>query len=324
MFERLGWPGAGPVVALASVLALVPQAARAQDYPNKVVQIVNPTLAGATTDVLARVLANGLASRLGQQFVVVNRPGAGGAIGTLSVARAEPDGYTLWFGAVYALSVLSIIKTTEAGYSADALTPVCQTVSNAMVIAVRPDSPFKTLADLIAAARKEPGKISYGHQGAGSIPNLAMEEFIDTAGLKIRAIPYRGDPAVITDLLGGNIDVAALVQGTVAGQNLRVLGIFSEERHPAFPGVPTFREQGYDVAPISFGGVMAPATTPEPILEKLAAACEGAAREPAYVEAAKRGGQPDNYYASRQVFAERFKRDIEAKKRLLTKMGLVR
>lgn len=313
------------VVLTACALAGGPAVAQAQqEFPNRVVQIVNPTLAGSTTDVLARVLANGLASRLGQQFVIVNKAGAGGAIGTLSVARADADGYTLWFGAVYALSVLTLLKTTEAGYDSSALAPVCQTVSNAMVIAVRPDSRFKTLADLIDAARREPGKISYGHQGAGSIPNLAMEEFLDTAKLKISSIPYRGDPAVVTDLLGGSIDVAALVQGTVAGQNLRVLGIFAEERHPGFPGVPTFREQGFDVAPVSFGGLMAPANTPEAVVAKLAAACEGAAKDAAYADAAKRGGQPDTYYADRATFRQRLDRDIDAKKRLLTKMGLAR
>jgi tripartite-type tricarboxylate transporter receptor subunit TctC len=297
-----------------------------QDYPNRVVQIVNPTLAGSTTDVLVRVLANGLSTRLGQQFVIVNRPGAGGAIGTLSVARAEPDGHTLWFGAVYALSVLTKLKTTEAGYEADALAPICQTVSNAMVMAVRADSAFKTLADLVAAARREPGKLNYGHQGAGSIPNLSMEEFLDAAQLKVKGVPYRGDPAVITDLLGGNIDVAGLVQGTAAaaGAQLRILGIFSEERHPAFPGVPTVKEQGYDVAPISFGGLMAPKGTPDAVIAKLAGACAAAAKDEAYATAAKRGGQPDAYYADLAVFRQRLARDIEAKQRLLTKMGLAR
>ena len=110
-------------LSAAAIVALVMGAtpSRAQDYPNRVVQLVNPTLAGSTTDVLARVLANGLASRLGQQFIIVNRAGAGGAIGTASVARADADGYTLWFGAVYVLSVLTKLKTTEAGYGSDAL-----------------------------------------------------------------------------------------------------------------------------------------------------------------------------------------------------------
>jgi tripartite-type tricarboxylate transporter receptor subunit TctC len=290
------------------------------------VQIVNPTQAGATTDVLARVLATGLSNRLGQQFVIVNRPGAGGAIGTAAAARAEPDGYTLWFGAIYTLSVLTKLKQTEAGYEAGALVPVCQTVSNAMMIVVRGDSPYKTLADLVTDAKANPGKLNYGHQGAGSIPNLAVEEFLDAAGLKINAIPFRGDPAVITGLLGGNVDVGGLVQGTAvaARDRLRILGIFAEERHPSFPDIPTVKEQGYNVAPVSFGGLMAPAKTPEAVIAKLAPACEAAAKDETYAKAAKAGGQPDNYFADRKVFAERLARDIAAKERLLTKMGLAR
>ena len=195
-------------------------------YPARNVTIVNPTLAGSTTDGLARALAVGLSNRLGQQFVVSNQAGGAGAIGTATVARAAPDGHTLLFGAVYVLSVLPALRPAEVGYRSDSLVPVCQTVSNAMVLVVRPDSRFKSLADLVAAARAEPGKITYGHQGPGSIPNLATEEFLQTANLRINQVPYRGDPAVLTDVLGGQIDVGALVLGSVPGQNVRVLGRF--------------------------------------------------------------------------------------------------
>jgi tripartite-type tricarboxylate transporter receptor subunit TctC len=309
---------------LAAVFAVsIAFPARAQqDYPSRIVNLVNPTQAGATTDILARALVAGLSSRLGQQFVVVNRPGASGAIGTASVARAAPDGYTLLFGAVYVLSVLPAARSADIGYDARSLVPVCQTVSNAMVIAVRPDSPFKTLADLVTAARAQPGKLNYGHQGAGSIPNLSMEEFLEAAKLDVKGIPGRGDPAVVTDLLGGSIDVAALVQGTVAGQNLRLLGIFAEERHPSFADTPTVKEQGFDVAPISFGGLLAPAATPTEIIGKLETACEGAAKDEVYASAAKRGGQPPNYYADRATFGIRLERDIEAKRRLIARMKL--
>jgi tripartite-type tricarboxylate transporter receptor subunit TctC len=307
-----------PVVAAS--IALPAQAQ--QDYPSRTVTVVNPTQAGATTDVLARALVVGLSNRLGQQFVVVNRTGASGAIGTASVARAAPDGYTLLFGAVYVLSVLPAARSNDIGYDVHSLVPVCQTVSNAMVIAVRPDSPFKTLADLVAAARAQPGKLNYGHQGAGSIPHLSMEEFLETAKLDIKGIPGRGDPAVVTDLLGGSTDVAALVQGTVAGQNLRLLGIFAEERHPSFADTPTVREQGFDVAPISFGGLLAPAATPKDVIGKLETACEAAAKDDVYASAAKRGGQPPSYYADRTVFGARLARDIEAKKRLIERMKL--
>jgi tripartite-type tricarboxylate transporter receptor subunit TctC len=151
------------VFALAVVVAalLVLPAQAQQDYPSRTVTVVNPTQAGATTDVLARALVVGLAGRLGQQFVVVNRTGASGAIGTASVARAAADGYTLLFGAVYVLSVLPAARSADIGYEANALVPVCQTVSNAMVIAVRPRrwwllparSPASSITGIRARAR---------------------------------------------------------------------------------------------------------------------------------------------------------------------------
>ena len=138
----------------------------------------------------------------------------------------------------------------------------------------------------------------------------------------VKGIPGRGDPAVVTDLLGGSIDVAALVQGTVAGQNLRLLGIFAEERHPSFADTPTVKEQGFDVAPISFGGLLAPAATPGEIIGKLEVACAGAAQDEIYASAAKRGGQPPNYYADRATFGLRLARDIEAKRQLIARRKL--
>jgi tripartite-type tricarboxylate transporter receptor subunit TctC len=310
------------LAALVLALPMTTAALAQQDYPSRPVTVVNPTQAGATTDLLARALVVGLSSRLGQQFVVANRTGASGAIGTASVARAAPDGYTLLFGAVYVLSVLPAARSNDIGYEARSLVPVCQTVSNAMVIAVKPDSPFKTLADLVRAARAQPGKLNYGHQGAGSIPHLSMEEFLGVADLDIKGIPSRGDPAVVTDLLSGSIDVAALVQGSVTGQNLRLLGLFAEERHPSFADTATFKEQGFDVAPISFGGLLAPTGTPKEVIGKLEAACEGAAKDEIYATAALRGGQPPSYYADRATFGTRIERDIEAKRRLIARLKL--
>jgi tripartite-type tricarboxylate transporter receptor subunit TctC len=309
-----------PALTLAIACLSVPLSARAQqDYPSRIVQIVNPYQAGSTTDVLARGLAVGMSSRLGQQFVIINRPGAGGTVGALSVARAEPDGYTLLFAPALIVSVYPAARA-DTGYDAAAFVPVCQTFENAMALAVRPDSPFKTLADLVAAARAKPDGLNYGHQGPNTIPHLAMEEFLDDAKLRITGIPFRGDPAVMTELLGGRIDVAAIVLGSVTGQNIRVLGIFAEQRHSAYPDVPTVKEQGFDVTPTSFGGLLAPAKTPPAIVEKLSNACAGAAKDEAYAVSAQRANQPANYYADRENFRTRLTRDIEVKKRLLARL----
>lgn len=306
---------------------LMTSAAQAQqDYPNRPVTVVNPYQAGGTTDALTRALAAGLSTRLGQQFVVVNRPGAGGAIGSASVARAEPDGYNILFAPALVVSVMPQAKPmSEVGYEPKQLVPVCQTFANTMGLVVRGDSPFKSVNDLVKAAREKPDGLNYGHQGVSTIPHLAMEEFLEAANVKINAVPYRGEPAVITDLLGGRIDVGSVVLGAVGlmGQDLRLIGVFSEERHPTFPNVPTVPEQGFNVTPTSFGGLFVTTGTPEPIIAKLSKACTEAVKDEAYVVSAERAAQPKTYFADRATFAARLQRDSEVKLRLLTKLGQI-
>jgi tripartite-type tricarboxylate transporter receptor subunit TctC len=306
---------------VACAMPMAPALAQ-QDYPTKVIQIVNPYPPGSTTDILVRGLAPGLSSRLGQQAVVINRPGAGGAIGTASVARAAPDGYTLLFAPALVVSVLPAARE-DTGYKPEALQPVCQTFSNAMALAVRQESPLKSVKDLVQAAREKPGKLNYGHQGPSTIPHLAMEEFLEAAKLQITGVPYRGEPPVITDLLGGRIELASIVLGSamVHRDKVRLLGIFAEERHPAFPDVPTVKEQGFPVSPTSFGGILAPAGTPPAIITKLEEACAGAAKDEAYLTAAKAAAQPKNYYADRATFARQLQHDVEVKRRLLARLG---
>ena len=309
-------------IALAAMLAATVNTADAQsDYPNRVVKIVNPYVAGSTTDVLARALAMGLSSRLGQQFIIENKAGAGGVLGTASVARGDADGYTLLFAPALVLSVHPQARK-DAGYKPDALLPVCQTFTNAMALAVTQESPIKNIADLVAAAKQKPGALNYGHQGVLTIPHLAMEEFLQTAQINIKDIPFRGEPLVMTDLLGGRLDVASLVLGTTTGQNVRVIGVFAETRHPAFPDVPTVKEQGYDVSPASFGGLMAPAATPAPIIAKLATGCAAAAKDDMYVTTAKRAAQPNDYYDDAAAFKQRLERDIGRKATVLTRVKI--
>ena len=311
------WVGAGVRSAIAAIV--LTSSAQAQDFPNRVVKVVNPYVAGSTTDRLARVLGIGMASRLGREFVVENRAGAGGAIGTLAVTRADPDGYTLLFAPALVLSVLPQARN-DTGYKPDSLLPICQTFTNAMALAVRPDSPFKTLGDLVAVARAKPGALDYGHQGPLTIPHLAMEEFLLAAKIDIKDIPFRGDPLVVTDLLGGRLHVGSLVLGSITEQNVRPLGIFSETRHSSFPAIPTVKEQGYDVSPASFGGLFAPAGTPAAVVAKLAAACADAAKDEIYVKAANAAAQPADYYADAATLGQRLERDIDNKSRVLARI----
>ena len=312
-------PIAVTMAALATVFAPTPSLAQS-DYPNRVVKIVNPFGAGSAPDILVRALTTGLASHLGQQFIVENRVGGSGAVGTASVARAEADGYTLLFAPALVLSVLPQARNADAGYKPDSLIPVCQTFVNTMGLVVRPDSSIRTVADLMTAAKQRPGQLNYGHPGILTIPQLAMEEFQQIAGIEIKDIPFRSGPQSITELLGGRLDVVSIVMGTEVGQNIRVIGVFSEKRIATFPDVPTVKEQGYSVTPASFGGLLAPLGTPPAIVSKLSQACTSAAKDDVYVTTAKRAGQPDDYYADAAAFRLRLARDIESKARVLARI----
>src|SRR4051794_26815961 len=164
------------MAAIAAVFTPKPVHAQS-DYPNRVVKVVNPFGAGSAPDILVRALAPALSNQLGQQFIVENRVGGSGAVGTASVARAEADGYTLLFAPALVLSVLPQARNSDAGYKPDALVSICQTFVNTMGLVVLPDSPIKTVADLVAAAKQRPGQLNYGHPGVSTIPQLAMEEF---------------------------------------------------------------------------------------------------------------------------------------------------
>ena len=290
-------------------------------FPIRPITIVNPTAAGASSDVLLRALAPALQAELGQPVVVVNREGGSSSLGTALVARAPADGYTLWFGAAYSLSVLPVIRA-DVGYTAQSLEPVCQAFVNTMVLAVRPESPFASLGDYIARARQ--GGLTFGHQGVASIPHLAMVELGQVAGVTLQDIPYRGDPPVVVDTLAGRVDAGAMVLGSLRGQNLRPLAVFGASRHPLLPETPTVREAGWDVAPESFGGIFAPAGLPGPIRTRLALACETAVADPAYREAARRGFQPAELFLGPEALAAKLQRDIVAKARLLAGITLER
>ena len=306
---------------LAAVLVGAPMPAQGQaDYPNRVVKIVVPYGAGGVPDILARALASTMSSRLNQQFIIENKIGASGALGTMSVARADADGYTLLFAPALVLSVLPQTRGINAGYKSDALIPVCQTFVNTMGLVVRPDSPINSVVDLVTAAKQRTNTLNYGHPGVLTIPQLAMEELLQTAAIEIKDIPFRTGTQTITELLGGRIDVVSLVIGTEVGQNVRVIGVFGEKRLAALPDAPTVKEQGFDVSSASFGGLLAPAATSASIMSKLATTCADSAKDDGYATIAKRVGQPTDYYDDADAFRRRLTRDIESKARVLARL----
>lgn len=238
------------------------------------------------------------------------------------MARAKPDGYSLLFAPAVSLTVVP--KTNkQAGYELNSFDPICQTFINEMVIIVRPDSPLKTAGDLVAAAKAKPGGVNYAHLGIGSIPHLAMVELAQAAKVDFNAIPYKGDADVMQGVLGGQIDFGSVTLSSAMGGGVRILGLFGNQRNPAIPDVPTLKEQGFDVAPYSFGGLLGPAGLPAEIKRKLSEGCKAAAQGEAYAKLAKGLGQPSNYYADASEFAAALAKDAEIKTRLLGTLGKV-
>lgn len=308
-------------VAAAALFLASAGLAAAQDWPSRPIQLMNPYSPGGVTDLMARSLAGEMSALLGQSVVVVNRDGAAGAIGSGIVAAARGDGYSLLFAPALVATVLPAMRPS-LGYGADAFAPVCHTFENAMALAVRPDSRFRTVAEVIEEARRRPGVLKYGHQGIGSIPHLAMSELVLSTRADIAHIPYRGDAAVITDLGSGDLDLAAVVMGALVGRDLRILGVFAEARHPRFPDAPTFLEQGFAVQQTSFGGLLAPRDTPVAVLDRLEQACRVAAASEGYRTAAARGNQPTIYYRDRAEFARRLEDDRQRKGAIIKALNI--
>ena len=308
----------------AAAATMLPLAApRAQEaFPTRPIQVVMPYAPGNATDVLLRALAGPMSAQLGQPVVVINREGAAGAVGSASAARAAPDGYTLLFVPALVASVLPVTQA-NSGLRPESFAPICQTFSNTMALVVRRDSPFTDLRALQAAARAQPGRITYGTLGITSIPHLAMEQWAAAAGVQVEHVPYRSSGMAITELLAGRIDIAAIVLGTVPGlSETRMLTIFDAQRHPDFPQAPTAREQGFDVQPASFGGLFAPAGTPEAVLARLEAACTTAAQSDVYRTTARTGFQPADYFRPRAEFTRRLRQDIDDKAAVLRNIRL--
>jgi tripartite-type tricarboxylate transporter receptor subunit TctC len=292
----------------------------AQNYPDRPIEITVPWTPGAATDVLGRVLADGLASELGQHFIVVNRPGATGSIGSAAVARAAPDGYTLLFTAAVSITVVPLINK-KIGYDHQSFDPICQTFKNEMAIVVKPDSPIRTVSDLVNAAKARPGVINYGHLGVGSIPHLAIIEFSQVAGAEFNAIPYKGDADVMQHVLGGQLDFGAVVLSSAVGSGLRILGIFSERRNPGAPDTLTVKEQGFAVAPSSFGGLWGPKGLPASVQQRLSDACKIVTHGERYSKLAASMAQPGDYYADAANFSRSLEKDLADKTPLVAAIG---
>jgi tripartite-type tricarboxylate transporter receptor subunit TctC len=293
-----------------------PTGATAQTYPNRVVQIIAPATAGSSADILGRVLADGFSARLGKPFIILNKPGANGVLGTADVARANPDGYTLLHGATYSITV-EPLTDKQAGYTLKSFTPICQTFKNDQVVVVPPNSPLKTARDLVEAAKRKPGAVTVGIPGIATIPHLAMIELAEQAKVEFNNIPFKGPAEEIQNVRSGQIDFAAVPLTAAAGSGLPMPGLFAEKRNPSLPDVPTFKEQGYDVAPLSYGGLLGPAGMPAEITHTLADACIAIMKSDAAQRVVAHTFQPADYFADAAGFAHNLAIDAAEKIRLV-------
>jgi tripartite-type tricarboxylate transporter receptor subunit TctC len=269
----------GVIVTLAaSVSGITPSAFAA--YPEKLVRIIVPFAPGGGTDLIARTLGTGMSQELGQSVIVENKPGAGTIIGTDAVAKSAPDGYTLLI-ATFAHAVNPGLQP-KLPYATDkAFAPVVLIGRSPNVLVVKSDSPYKTIQDVIAAAKAKPGKLNFASQGNGTSAHLAGELFKNLAKVDLTHVPYKGAGPALTDLLGGQVDLmfgtAAAVTPFLQSGKLRALGVTTAERSPAFPNVPTIAESGVaGYAAESWYGLYAPAGTPPDVIAKLNAAAKKA------------------------------------------------
>ena len=314
---------AGLIVTLAFV-----GSAFAQDYPTKPITMVVPFPPGGVAEIVGRPLASVMQKSLKQPIVLINRPGAGGAVGMASVAKAPPDGYTLLMG-LSSISIFPVsdrINGKEPPYELKDFAPIALITADPTVLVVRADGPYKSVKDFVEAAKANPGKINYSSSGVYGTLHVAMEIFANAAGIKLFHVPYQGGGPAVTALLAGQVEASAQGPAAAIGQikagKMRALASWGTERLKLLPDIPTFKELGYDAEFYIWSGLFAPAATPAPILTKLRDAVREAANSADFRAAMDKVQTPISYLDAPQ-FAKYWERDAARLKTALEKIGKV-
>jgi tripartite-type tricarboxylate transporter receptor subunit TctC len=261
------------VAGLVVGFAVAPLVASAQGYPAKPVRFIVPFPPGGATDISARIVGQKLSEMWGQTVVIENRGGAGGNVGAVEAAKAAPDGYTLFFPSGSVMTANEHIYANMNVRPERDFVPITNAVRGAQVVVVPANSPYKTLKELIAAAKAAPGKLNYGHAGVGSQTHLAGENFLLAAGVEMQHVPYKGEGPAVADLVAGQINmatanVAAAISFINAGK-LRALAVTSRERAPQLRDVPAVAESIPGFENYGWFGLVAPAGTPKEIVDKV-------------------------------------------------------
>jgi len=303
-------------------LALWAQPAVAQDWPTKPVKIIVPFGPGATPDLAARVLAEHLQQKLNQSFVIENKPGASGNLGTDAVAKAEPDGATIGVSIVGPLAINTLLFSKLSYNPFTDLALITQVAEQPSILTVNADVPAKTTAELIALLKREPGKFNFGSIGNGSLSHLAMEAIAKASGTALVHIPYGSSPQAMTALIRGDVQVACLPALSVVSQvstgKIRMLAVTSDKRSALLPDVPTLKEAGIDVEANAWIGLIAPAKTPQPIIDTIAREVGEALKDPQVREKLKAqymeplGGTPAEFKARIDAEMKRWTPVIQA------------
>ncbi|MDB5901230.1 MAG: Tat pathway signal protein [Betaproteobacteria bacterium] len=313
----------------ALVLAAVATIAGAQDnYPNKPIQMVVPFPPGGVADITGRPTAQIMSKMLKQPIVIVNKPGAGGAIGMATVAKGRPDGYTL----LMALSSVSIIPVAERlqgrtpSYSLKELAPIALISADPTVLVVRADGPYKTLKDFVAAAKANPGKINYSSSGVYGTLHVAMEIFADAAGIKLYHIPYQGGGPAVAALLGSQVEALAsgpsAAIGQIKGGRMRALAVWGDKRLASMPDVPSMKELGYNAEFYIWSGLFVPAGTPAAITTRLRNTVRQVVSEPEFKDAMAKIETPIAYLDAPE-FAKFVERDAKRLEAAVVRIGRI-
>lgn len=264
-------------LALAAFIPMAAQAQSADTYPSRPVRLVIPFAPGGPTDIAGRVIGEKVAPLLGQPMIVDNRPGAGGNVGAEIVARSAPDGYTVVMGVTGSHAINLALQKSLPYHPLKDFEPVTQATQFPNAIAVHPDVPAQSLSELVALAKREPGKLSYGTDGVGTASHLTMELLKSKAAMNLVSVPYKGAAPMLTELVGGQIQVGITglpaMQAQAKAGKIRILAVTTPERVASNPEIPTVSEQGFpgfSAAP--WAGFFVPRGTPLPIVDKLAAA----------------------------------------------------
>ncbi len=271
-------------ILISALFALSPMRAQTT-YPNKPINLIVPYGAGGNADSRSRQIAQKMSVILKQPIIVDNKPGAGGNIGTEFIARAAPDGYTIGMGN---FAPMAVNKTLFGNLRYDpetALIPIILVEKGPLILVVNPSSPYKTIQDIVAAAKSKPGTLTFASGGIGGSHQLSAELFMQNAGIKMIHVPYKSGSAAITDLMGGNVDMMFdqmySAAPSIKSDKLRPIAITSKKRSPLFPNVPSFAEAGYPkVEVLNWQGLIAPAGTPKSIIDQLNKAANEALKDP--------------------------------------------